>query len=412
MKIIKKVIYMNCLFLLSNNYPYSGACTSLLVNMFYKGNLLNGVSSVSVLACKGDLIPAKEESINGVNVYNCTFCSYTSIEMCKKALKKHPFRTIKAVAKKVAMKLDSNEIKSCNSRSVYTALKHINAKEYDVIVAVMGSFEIAAAAMKYKKKNPDVKLVIYQVDPCSTNEACSASTRREREAFEKELYDVSDAIITTPILLEESKRVYNEEILCKMHPMEFPNVVPCDNANREESQGVRCIFTGNIYGNIRDPRYTLRLFDEVNSEISFEMIGALNPDTKEEIKSHNVLWNGPKSLEETREEIKKADVLVNIGNKMLNQVPSKLFEYISYGKPIVNICKNRNCPTIPYLEKYKYAINLFEEDDIFEEQVKKLNDFIVSNHNKRMTADEITTAFEACTPQYCAQQMLDVFENI
>ncbi len=403
---------MNCLFLLADNYPYSGACTSLLENLFFKGNLEKSIDCIEVLACKKELCSLKSVCVDGITVHDFVFLPYVSFRKCKAALAKHPIMAIRGIAKKLLLKLNSREIKSDNVNSVKRALKNINAWKFDVIVAVMGSFDVAAAAMIYKKKNPDIKLVVYQVDPCSTNEVSPSSTKKEREDFERELYSVSDGIITTPVLFEESKALYTKEIIDKMIPMEFPNVVPVKDDNSKNNADIRCLFAGNIYGNFRDPKYTLRLFDKVDSSIKFEVIGSVKPEVKSEFEQHSVLYHGPKPLEETKSELKKADVLVNIGNGMLNQVPSKLFEYISYGKPIINICKNRNCPTIPYLEKYKYALNLYEEDDIFEEQVKLINDFILKNYKSRMTAEEILKEFETCTPQYCANQMLDVLKSI
>lgn len=403
---------MNCLFLLADNYPYSGACTSLLENLFFKGNLTKSIDSIEVMACKREVSSLKPECIDGITVHDFVFWPYVSLEKCKTVLVKHPIKAMRVVVKKLLIRFNRNEIKKDSVNSVKRALKKINAQKFDVIVAVMGSFDVAAAAMIYKKKNPEVKLVVYQVDPCSTNEVSPPSTQKEREAFEGELYSVSDRIITTPILIEESKALYAKEITDKMIPMEFPNVVPVEVGENKKTSDICCLFTGNIYGDFRDPKYALRLFDKAELSIKFEVIGSVKPDIKSEFELHNVIYHGPKSLKETRAALANADILVNIGNSMLNQVPSKLFEYISYGKPIINICKNRNCPTLHYLEKYKYALNLFEEDDIFEEQVKMLNDFILENHKNRMTADEIMEAFETCTPQYCAEQMLDVFKSL
>ncbi len=402
---------MNCLFLLADNYPYSGACTSLLKNLFFNGNLEKSIDCIEVLACKKELCSLKSVCVDGITVHDFVFLPHVSFRKCKAALAKHPVMAIRGIAKKLLLKLNSKEIKSDNVNSAKRALKNINAWKFDVIVAVMGSFDVAAAAMIYKKNNPDIKLVVYQVDPCSTNEVSPSSTKKERLNFEKKLYEISDKIINTPILFEESKALYTKEIIDKMIPMEFPNVVPVEDDNSKNNADIRCLFTGNIYGNFRDPKYTLRLFDKVDSSIKFEVIGSVKPEVKSEFAQHSILYHGPKPLEETKSELKKANVLVNIGNGMLNQVPSKLFEYISYGKPIVNICKNRDCPTLPYLADYPYVLNLFEEDELFEEQVKKLNDFILENHSNRMTPEEITNAFETCTPQYCAKQMLGVFNS-
>lgn len=403
---------MKILFILNDHFPYSGACTSLLNNMFFCGGLADKAESISVVSVTDKFVSSKSMQYKGIDVYNLVLMSKVSVEQYKGLFWKCPIKVLKGMIDKVHSKLMTNAIDSISVTRVVCEMGTINLDSFDVIVAVMGHFEIAAAALELKKRNPNVKFVLYQVDPCSSNESYNVSTKKEREDFEKNLYTCVDRIITTPILLKESEEIYSKDIVDKMIPMEFPNVVPCfENISRKTNR-IRCIFTGSIYGDFRDPEYTLRLFDNVEPQISFEMIGSVNPSAKTQLDSHNVLYHGSKSLEETKTELASADILVNIGNKMTNQVPSKLFEYISYGKPIINICKNRNCPTLPYLERYKYVLNLYEEDELFEEQVKLLNEFVISNYQNRMSADEIEKVYRECTPQFCAEQMLQIFRKL
>ena len=403
---------MRVLFIVEDDFPQKGACTSLLKNMFFSGGLIEKDVSVEVLAAKNYLTEKKMENCGDIKVHNTVLMSKVSFQQYKERAFKEPFKVIYGLVRKTLFKMNKELINPYNLKALVRKIKKINSEKFDAVVVVMGGFEIAAAALNFKKKNPDTKLVVYQVDPCSTNEAHPVSTRKMREEFERELFEISDAVITTPILLEEAKKTYQGDIISKMTAMEFPNVVPHSDDRCNNSENIRCLFTGYIYGNFRNPDYCFRLFDKVDERIKLELLATVESKMFDKLKNHRVIHHGRKSLDETRKELSSADILVNIGNKMLNQVPSKLFEYISYGKPIINICKNRNCPTIPYLEKYKYALNLYEEDDIFEEQVKMLNDFILENYKNRMTADEISEAFETCTPQYCAEQMLDVFKSL
>lgn len=403
---------MKVLFIVEDDFPQKGACTSLLKNIFFRGGLIDKDVSVEVMAAKNYLADEKVKNCGKVKVHNIVLMSKVSLQRYKEKIFKEPFRVMYGLVRKTLFKMNKELINPYNLKVLSNKIKKINSEKFDAVVVVMGGFEIAAAAMCFKKENPNVRLVVYQVDPCSTNEAHPASTHKERKKFERELFEISDAIITTPILYEELKNYYSDNIISKMTSMEFPNVVPCQEETYGNREEIRCLFTGYIYGNFRNPDYCFKLFDNVDKRIKLELIATVESGLRDKLKNHRVIHHERMPLDETRKELLDADILVNIGNKMLNQVPSKLFEYISYGKPIINICKNRNCPTIPYLEKYKYALNLYEEDDIFEEQVKQLNDFILKNYRSRMTAEEILKEFETCTPQYCANQMLDVLKNI
>lgn len=402
---------MKILFVVEDDFPKAGACTSLLNNLFFDGGMREKVN-IDVLAVKNKYTATKISHYNGITVFDFALLAKFPTQECRRLLKKHPLKSVSGIVKKTVLKLDSKIVKSSIVKSIQRKINSLNTHKYDAIVAVLGYSEIAAAAINCKQHETNSKLIIYQVDPFSSNKVYPSATQLERDVFEKKLYETADAIITTPILLEESKAKYSEDITAKMVAMEFPNVMPVDCKERGRSDKINCIFTGNIYGNFRNPGYTLKLFDNINSKAEFNIIGSVNAQFKESFSNHRVNYLGPKPLEETKEYLKASDILVNIGNSMTNQVPSKLFEYISYGKPIINICKNRNCPTLPYLQKYPYALNLFEEDEIFDEQVKMLNNFILNNYLNRITSKEIAKIYETCTPQYCAKQMMDVFESL
>ena len=89
--------------------------------------------------------------------------------------------------------------------------------------------------------------------------------------------------------------------------------------------------------------------------MDFEIIGSITSPFDEEAKKHRVICHGRKSLNETKDELRKAHILVNIGNRMTNQVPSKIFEYISTKKSfstnVKKIKSQRKKSEFPSLKK-------------------------------------------------------------
>ena len=69
-----------------------------------------------------------------------------------------------------------------------------------------------------------------------------------------------------------------------------------------------------------------REFHEKYSDFINEHVTIVGKVTKE--KALQYLW--------------QADVLVNIGNRVENMLPSKVLEYISTGKPVLNIAQLEN----------------------------------------------------------------------
>lgn len=403
---------MRALFLIPDDFPESGACTVLLRNLLFTGGLKNTFDEVAVMGFTGAFTRAAEE-LDGVCIYRTPLFDRRSLRGCIYSLPRHPWKAGRVLVYKVLDALQNKfwtpEMRSVKVREIFRALGDIGAESYDVIVPILGDIHIAAAAMKLKQARPEMKLVLYQVDPYASNHALAEDRRSQRMEFERELFQISDRIITTPLLYKEAKLRHSDAVVDKMEPMEFPGILSRpDVAVPAANDQIRCVFAGSIYGNIRDPEYTYALFSRLDPAVRMEMIGQLSKTEKNRCDAYGILSHGYKSPVETGRELVQADILVNIGNRMRNQVPSKLFDYISYGKPIVNVCKNRDCPSCDYLDKYPCAINLFEEEGILDQQRDLLRAFLLENRDKRIPSDHVRELFITATPEYCAAQMAAV----
>ena len=104
-----------------------------------------------------------------------------------------------------------------------------------------------------------------------------------------------------------------------------------------------------------------------------------------------------------------ADFLINIDNTNPMQVPSKIFEYISTGKPIVNFVFDDASPILPYLADYPLCltINLNRMEDGGREAAERLSAFVRENRGKRIPFEEIRERYRACTPEYVARQLVE-----
>lgn len=413
---------LKVLFICMNYFPYTGACSSLLVNMFSTGTLQKDID-IHVLAIKQGLSDPDMEEINGITIHRIIRWDVLSMQSIKKDFMRKPCVACQGLLIKAKTKIDKSlHYRAFVDRQLLNSLKRklhaLLSESYDVVIPVAGSYEAVQAALDSFQEE---RIIIYQVDPCSTNTAFSKESYAERCYLEKRMCTDADAVITTPILRDQWLLDHPDAASEKIISMEFPNVNPSQYSTKQVMEsgtrrGYSCVFVGGIYRAARNPAYTFKLFGALKETgINLSIVGAEKENMREFIAEEeiasNISFYGRLPLQEAQRHMEQADILVNIGNIMTNQVPSKLFEYVSYGKPIINICKNRNCPTLPYLEKYPYALNLFEEDDLFDEQVEKLRAFIAMNGNERIPSQEVLGIFETCTPEYCAGQMLKVIKE-
>ena len=192
--------------------------------------------------------------------------------------------------------------------------------------------------------------------------------------------------------------------------VEMPGISP-DVQEATDHEGCRCCFFGSLYREIRNPRRTAELFSAAGEGIEMRFVGRLVDGTEAELfpAGHTCRVTGEKRGADLEEEYREADILVNIGNAVTNQMPSKIFEYISTGKPIVNIYQSGECPTLRYLEKYPLALNIPETDlEICPaESAERLRNFCLEKKGQRVSAEEIIRLYRENTYEALAEKLLE-----
>ena len=93
-------------------------------------------------------------------------------------------------------------------------------------------------------------------------------------------------------------------------------------------------------------------------------------------------------------------------------MPSKVLTYISLGKPILNIVKIENCPSIEYLKEYPYAISVFENRRIDQGIINKIEDFCMTMKGKGLPYEYIKEKYKECTLDYVGQELYSIIKKI
>ena len=408
---------MKLLIVMTNNYPKNGTCSNIINNLLFKGGLNDRIEQIDVLCSKSDYFENSTEVNENIHI-NRVF-SWTLIDKSKfkETILQHKFLTIEGSFWRIlnyAIKrvFKSSFIDYSTSHAFYSAIKKLN-NDYDVILSISGRYDATFAIYKYVK-NTNQKFILYQVDPCSTNLSYNKKSKKRRERFEFDLYDRADYVITTPIIYNEHIESGFCDCFFKIKPMEFPLVIPQSNRMiiKSTRKNINCTFIGTLYGSARNPYYTLKLFSHIIDEhVSLHLVGVTINDLPKEFKNDKIICYGRQDLESCKELIKKADFLINIGNHILNQIPSKIFEYISTGKPIINICESDSCPTIKYLNKYPESLNIIKDKEDIYTQINTIKKYIEKRHNV-VSNGEINNSFYKCTPKYCANEVLSIILEV
>lgn len=145
-------------------------------------------------------------------------------------------------------------------------------------------------------------------------------------------------------------------------------------------------FAGATPRNIRNPQYILELFSLL-ADYNYHLYIAGSTDYNNLIKHYttsytNIHYLGEISHDKAKELSVEADFLVNIGNNLQNMVPSKIFEYMSLGKPILSTLKIPSDPSLGYLNEYGKSLIIDERSEL-QSNIKLLIEFTTSPITKK-----------------------------
>ena len=99
-----------------------------------------------------------------------------------------------------------------------------------------------------------------------------------------------------------------------------------------------------------------------------------------------------------------AEVLLSSGNVTDNQLPSKLFEYLAAGKPVLHLSMTESDPALPWMARYPLALVLRPDDS---DASKKLAHWLESTAGKRLRFEEVAALFPEVCPNAVAQEFLN-----
>ena len=284
----------------------------------------------------------------------------------------------------------------------------------DGVVAISSPYSTAKAMARAKVM---AKKLLYQLDPYSQNYYMRNQPKRVRE--EHEVLESVDCIITTDLIFEENRNNQLKKYHYKMKSLNYPNVRKINNSYETidfSQEKINCVFIGNFYKDIRHPKFMIQLFS--NHELGDIMLhivgGTYDGDLSEYMQDipGKVKFYGRKSSKISFQYLMNADILVSLNNTISNQMPGKIFDYISTGKPIINICKTNKCPTLKILEKYPMVLNIIEEEEAIEKMVQKVFEFCYQYKGKQIEFDEIRMLYNEYTIDVVGQQFEDILKKL
>ena len=269
----------------------------------------------------------------------------------------------------------------------------IAAIDPDALVSVSPTFTAVAVGRSLAQRKPRrLRWLIDLGDPFSFAEEAPQNNFRLYRGlnirFERGCFAEADAVsVTTPETRDRYAALFPESgrKIAVIPPLVALPETAGEPAQRSDRR--RLVFLGRLYPSIRRPDFLLALFAALEdfaaaerSELHFygdtwECEASFAPYRHR--LGLDIHLHGPVPREQAVSAMRSADVLVNIGNDTGYQLPSKIVEYATTGKPILNLAAHAYDSSARFLAGYPSQLTLVARaEGPSSDQVEKLRAFL------------------------------------
>lgn len=310
------------------------------------------------------------------------------------------------------------------NRAYKKSIELFSENNYDCIISSSGTFSTQKIAMKIKAKFPHAKWISYVVDPYPINNPRIKNFHlyNSKRLTEKAIKH-ADGIAILPNLIKEYRSNILKLYLNKCSCIDIPLLkeIKVEQDFLKNNDIIDLVFIGSLSKDIRNPEYLLSLLKRIKM-LNFKrkirlIIYGGKQDCEEIINKYmgllgeNLIIHDFAPREVVINAMKKANILINIGNTSPYMVPSKIFEYMGTGLPIVNIESIDFDSSRPYLERYGLALCLKSDWDNMDANAEKFYNFCVKHEKSCKPYKEVETLFIQNTSKYASNKLKELIND-
>lgn len=288
-----------------------------------------------------------------------------------------------------------NNLDCINYNHVLETIQKIN-NHYDILITIARPFTFQIIGKELMERNLADKWYPLFLDAFVYNKTLKKSKIKFRKKLtEKILKNATHVFMVEGIKGENLKNGFNPDYHNKTTEIYLPMLkeIKILENKKKKSDNIILLYAGIFYHDIRNPESMLNVLSKLDKNCEIKLFCSDCEDIIENkkalFKECKLTTNGLIPHDVCLQEISNADILINLGNSISNQMPSKILEYISFGKPIVNFYFTEEDMCLPILKKYPLSINI-NLNNYNDEDIKKLKDFVRKNKGIRLSFDEAT----------------------
>ena len=306
---------------------------------------------------------------------------------------------------------------------VKSYLEQLNSlpKPPDAIVAVILPIEAAIATVLYSAANPKVKVIPYWFDKFAASNSLHVwklsklLKRKLHVQIEEKILSSSNLTVAMHPLKGYFEANFEKDLTKKVRYVEHPLLKEIPSGSEAiDNNEIRMCFTGSLIKGYVEVDYLLRLLKKIKASkfvnVDFYVTG--NGATK--VIDHTIdgrvsIFNhGRVAKAEANAAMIASDFLINIGEISGSQISSKVFEYMSTGKPIIHLGYVKDDIVSRILEKYPLALSIVQDETTFADNCAAVSFFINSTSTQRIAFEDVKSLYPEALPETTASLIADV----
>ena len=283
----------------------------------------------------------------------------------------------------------------------------------DLIIPVAFPFCSVVAANEYVKKNKNTKMIPILFDSFVESKTLHKNNLNKRIKRNIHLRIEKDIISNSKkMLIMHTQRKHFDKYFKKyknvINYIEHPLLLKpkLNNSNRvARGDELKILYAGTFIKNYVKPHYFLKVLDGIN-EINYKMNFLIEGNYKSEIERFcrknypKISLSGFVPRSELDDIINDSDILISIAEVNGIQMSSKIFDYMSIGKPIVHFYSKDDDINIKILKNYPKVLFIKDDEESLHENINIFKEFCYKNKGEKVGFEEVYKSNYNATPEY------------